>query len=90
MVRESSNLSQEYVASKLNLSQRQVPIVVRLPVSARSDPALLEQLSVPGRHGPVRRVPMNEVVFGDTWDSGADWAVDPPGTITMDRRFGPV
>lgn len=43
-----------------------------------------------GRHGPVRRVPMNEVVFGDTWDSGADWAVDPPGTITMDRRFGPV
>ena len=40
--------------AKLNLSQRQVPIVVRLPVSARSDPALLEQLSVPGRHGPVR------------------------------------
>ncbi|WP_371323529.1 efflux RND transporter permease subunit [Dechloromonas sp. ZY10] len=40
--------------AKLNLSQRQVPIVVRLPVSARSDLALLEQLSVPGRHGPVR------------------------------------
>ena len=40
--------------AKLNLSQRQVPIVVRLPESARTDPALLEQLSVPGRQGPVR------------------------------------
>jgi nitroreductase len=42
-----------------------------------------------GRHGPVRRVPMNEVVFADTWGKGAEWAVDPPGTATMERRFGP-
>jgi preprotein translocase subunit SecF len=33
---------------KLNLSQRQVPIVVRLPESAREDLSLLSQLSVPG------------------------------------------
>ena len=38
---------------KLNLSQRQVPIVVRLPASARTDLALLERLPVPGTHGPV-------------------------------------
>ncbi len=39
--------------AKLNLAQRQVPIVVRLPVDARGDLALLRQLTVPGRHGPV-------------------------------------
>jgi multidrug efflux pump subunit AcrB len=38
---------------KLNLSQRQVPIVVRLPDAARQDLALLEQLTVPGARGPV-------------------------------------
>lgn len=38
---------------KLNLSQRQVPIVVRLPDAARADLALLSQLTVPGTHGPV-------------------------------------
>ncbi|MDD3353492.1 efflux RND transporter permease subunit [Zoogloea sp.] len=39
--------------AKLNLTQRQVPIVVKLPPEARTDLALLRQLSVPGRHGPV-------------------------------------
>jgi nitroreductase len=43
-----------------------------------------------GNHGPVRRVPMNEVVFADVWGEGAPWAVDPPGTATMERRFGPA
>jgi multidrug efflux pump subunit AcrB len=38
---------------KLNLSQRQVPIVVRLPAQARTDLALLERLPVPGKNGPV-------------------------------------
>ncbi len=38
---------------KLNLAQRQVAIVVRLPASARQDLALLGQLSVPGKAGPV-------------------------------------
>ena len=40
--------------AKLNLQQRQVPIVVKLPKSARTDLDLLRQLSVPGRHGPVQ------------------------------------
>ncbi len=39
--------------AKLNLSQRQVPIVVRLQDSARSNLQLLERLAVPGSHGPV-------------------------------------
>jgi multidrug efflux pump subunit AcrB len=39
--------------AKLNLSQRQVPIVVRLPPAARQDVALLGRLTVPGRNGPV-------------------------------------
>ena len=39
--------------AKLNLAQRQVPIVVKLPPEARTDLALLERLTVPGAHGPV-------------------------------------
>jgi multidrug efflux pump subunit AcrB len=39
--------------AKLNLAQRQVPIVVRLPDSARTDLALLSRLPVPGARGPV-------------------------------------
>ncbi len=33
-----------------------------------------------GRHGPVRRRPLPELVFDDGWDRSAPWAVDPPGT----------
>lgn len=33
-----------------------------------------------GGHGQVRRRPMSELVFGDTWDEAPTWAVDPPGT----------
>lgn len=33
-----------------------------------------------GAHGPVRRRPISELVFGDTWEEAPDWAVDPPGT----------
>ena len=33
-----------------------------------------------GGHGPVRRRPMHELIFGDTWDEAPAWAVDPPGT----------
>lgn len=40
-----------------------------------------------GGHGPVRRLPMSELVYGDTWGEAPDWAVDPPGTATMSRSF---
>ena len=39
---------------KLNLAQRQIPIVVRLNDSAREDLSVLERLAVPGANGPVR------------------------------------
>ena len=39
--------------AKLNLAQRQVPVVVRLPAQARTDLDLLRQLPVPGARGPV-------------------------------------
>ncbi len=38
---------------KLNLSERQVPIRVKLPDAVRADLAGIERLTVPGRNGPV-------------------------------------
>lgn len=40
-----------------------------------------------GSHGPVRRVPMDRVVFDGIWGDTATWAVDPPGT--RHTRAGP-
>jgi multidrug efflux pump subunit AcrB len=39
--------------AKLNLSQRQVPIMVKLDEAARKDLNVLERLTVPGARGPV-------------------------------------
>jgi len=40
-----------------------------------------------GRHGPVRRRPLRDLVFDDCWGSAPDWAVDPAGTsFTSWRR----
>jgi nitroreductase len=33
-----------------------------------------------GSHGPVRRRPLRELVFAESWEHSPDWAVDPPGT----------
>lgn len=38
---------------KLNLSQRQIPIVVKLEDQSRQDVSVLERLAVPGSKGPV-------------------------------------
>jgi nitroreductase len=32
-----------------------------------------------GHHGPVRRRPLSELVFGEEWGESPVWAVDPPG-----------
>lgn len=38
-------------------------------------------LGVPqGGHGPVRRRPVTELVYDDTWESPAGWATEPTGT----------
>ena len=39
--------------AKLNLSERQVPIRVKLPDAVRADLAAIERLTVPGKNGPV-------------------------------------
>ena len=33
-----------------------------------------------GNHGPVRRLPLADLVYDDGWEQPAPWAVDPPGT----------
>jgi nitroreductase len=33
-----------------------------------------------GTHGPVRRRPLSELVYGERWGVAPAWAVDPPGT----------
>jgi multidrug efflux pump subunit AcrB len=49
---------------KLNLAQRQVPIVVKLPEEARTDLGLLSQLSVPGARGPVPLEQVADISLG--------------------------
>ncbi|MGZ8290447.1 MAG: efflux RND transporter permease subunit [Telluria sp.] len=39
--------------TKMNLSERQVPIRVKLPDAVRADLAAIERLNVPGKNGPV-------------------------------------
>jgi len=61
----------------------------------RVEPELRELLQIPdgvfmpltitlgrpeGHHGPVRRRPLAELVYGETWGDAPAWAVDPPGT----------
>jgi nitroreductase len=33
-----------------------------------------------GHHGPVRRRPVNELIYEDAWGESASWVTDPPGT----------
>jgi len=50
--------------AKLNLAQRQVPIVVRLGDESRRDVAQLERLMVPGSRGPVMLGQVAQVGMG--------------------------
>jgi len=50
--------------AKLNLSQRQIPIVVKLRDDARKDFELLSRLTVPGSHGPVLLGNVADIVLG--------------------------
>jgi nitroreductase len=33
-----------------------------------------------GGHGAVRRLPIRDVVYDDSWGATPEWAIDPPGT----------
>ncbi len=39
-----------------------------------------------GSHGPVRRKPVDQLVFDDAWGASAPWAVDPDGTQHTEWR----
>ena len=52
-LRIATNGDYDQGLAKLNLSQRQVPVVVKLPPEARTDLDLLSRLPVPGARGPV-------------------------------------
>lgn len=52
-LRIATNGDYDFALAKLNLSQRQVPVVVQLSDDARLDQSILERLSVPGSKGPV-------------------------------------
>lgn len=53
-----------------------------------------------GRHGPVRRRPLAELVYAESWGEAPEWAVDPPGTaytsagpprsVEVERGAGPA
>src|SRR5690606_34931054 len=49
---------------KLNLSQRQIPIVVKLDGAARHDLGVLGRLTVPGAKGPVMLEQVAKLEFG--------------------------
>ncbi len=49
---------------KLNLPQRQVPIVVKLDAAAREDLDVLGRLTVPGAKGPVMLGQVATLTFG--------------------------
>jgi nitroreductase len=42
-----------------------------------------------GNHGPVRRLPLRDVVFDGAWGASAGWATDPPGTRFAGPPPGP-
>jgi len=52
--------------TKMNLSERQVPIRVKLPDAVRADLSAIGRLTVPGKHGPV----MLDNVASITMESG--------------------
>jgi multidrug efflux pump subunit AcrB len=52
-VRVATSGDYDAALTKLNLSERQVPVRVKLPDAVRADLAALGRLTVPGKNGPV-------------------------------------
>lgn len=51
---------------KLNLSERQIDIRVRMDPALRTDPAAIGQLRVNGNNGPVALASLGEIAFGSS------------------------
>lgn len=68
------------------LVEEELRALLRIPPEVQM--AATITLGVPaGHHGPVRRLPLAEVVYDGTWGTPAAWAVDPPDTPVT--RAGP-
>lgn len=52
-LRIATNGDYDFDLAKLNLSQRQIPVLVQLSEEARQDQTILQRLTVPGSKGPV-------------------------------------
>jgi len=62
-----------------SLVEKQLCELLRIPVGVHISACIT--LGKPlGNHGSVRRRPMDQLVFADTWETAPSWAVDPPGT----------
>lgn len=60
---------------------REAEIAAAIELPDQAFIAATVTLGVPaGSHGPVRRKPIDRVVYEDVWEGEAAWAVDPPGT----------
>jgi nitroreductase len=60
----------------------QVDRELRALLDVPADAAIMATITLGrprGRHGPVRRRPLGEVVFEERWGEAPGWAVDPPG-----------
>jgi multidrug efflux pump subunit AcrB len=49
---------------KFNVSERQVPITVRFPISTRADLDAIKRLQIPGKNGPVMLTQVADVFIG--------------------------
>lgn len=61
------------------LVEAELAAIVGLPADATISAVLTLGRPV-GHHGPVRRRPLAELVYEDSWGESAPWAIDPPGT----------
>lgn len=70
-----------------------VPVEERLKELLGIPPETFLAATIPvgrpeGRHGPLRRRPVRELVFDDAWGAGARWIDDPPGARLSRSRGG--
>lgn len=60
---------------------REAEIRAELSIPEEAFIAATITIGVPaGKHGPVRRKPLDQLVYEDSWGGEVEWAVDPQGT----------
>ena len=90
---DATEINAEMMGRATELAQYYLGEALRLIDAATVDKELKETLDIPpeversititfgkpqGRHGPLRRFPVQELVFDDGWEQPAWWVEDPP------------